>query len=508
MSGAREVIRGPRVWIPGPHEKWTKGLATSLSTTEYMIVEDQRSGKQNLVKGPCVWFPAAYDKGFEKQSAIALKEGEYVYLKDTASGCRWVQRGKALVFLEPTWQVEGATARDSGIRKAWVLKGNEYIRLLDASTGKVTVHRGETQVVPGAEEIPLEGEPRKAIEIDGEHAALVRDKCTGQLRLVTEEQLFIPGPNDTIEKVQELIKLAAHEAMIVKDKDGDFHYYYGSDEMRRSDCPKSFFLPPGAEVVKHWWSRGPRRERKDVSFERFDCRPHFMKFEFNCRTSDNVELVLEGVFFWELADLPALFRHTSDASGDMVHHIRSQFILQVARVTLKTFMEQQHSIAKSVLEEDVEFYSKRGIKIHSLELTRYQCADKSTAEILEQIIQETTNRMNRLSQAESENEVSLFRTQGQLEQTKLNKGLLEIQRENEQAEAEVAGTAEAERVTTFLHKLEKQVPRLEDRIKMWQVLRKTEALSVLSQGGANLYFTPNDVDLSIETKTGQTAKDC
>merc|ERR1712241_1239881 len=298
--------------------------------------------------------------------------------------------------------------------------------------------------------------------------------------------------------VQELIKLAAHEAMIIKDKDGDFQYYYGSEEKRGPDNPKSFFLPPGAEVVKHWWSRGPRRDRKDVSFERFDCRPHFMKFEFNCRTSDNVELVLEGVFFWELKNLPALFRQTGDASGDMVHHIRSQFILQVARVTLKTFMEQQHAIAKTVLEEDVEFCSKRGIKIHSLELTRYQCADKSTAEILEQIIQETTNRMNRLSQAESENEVNIFRTEGQVQQSRLNSDLLKIQHEQAQSEAHVAGFAEADRVATFLEGLAGQVPNLEDRIKMWQVLRKTEALSVISKGGANLYFTPNYVDLSIE----------
>merc|ERR1712038_1173423 len=158
--------------------------------------------------------------------------------------------------------------------------------------------------------------------------------------------------------------------------------------------------------------------------------------------------------FWELVDLPALFRQTGDASGDMVQHIRSQFILQVARVTLKTFMEQQHTIAKTVLEEDVEFYSVRGIKIHSLELTRYQCADKSTAEILEQIIQETTNRMNRLSQAESENEVNLFRTSGQVEQSRVNNEVLAIQREQTRADAQATGNAEGERVSTFLRGIE------------------------------------------------------
>merc|ERR1712054_385910 len=229
----------------------------------------------------------------------------------------------------------------------------------------------------------------------------------------------------------------------------------------------------------------------------FDCRPHFMKFEFNCRTSDNVELVLEGVIFWELVDLPAMWRHTGDTSGDMVYHIRSKFNLHVAKVTLKTFMETLHDISKHILEEDVEFYATRGIKVHSLEVTRYQCADKSTAEILEQIIQETTNRMNRLSQAESENEVNLFRTQGEIEQEKLNGSLLQIKHEHAEQEAEVAGRAEANRVSAFITGLEGKVTKLEDRIRLWETLRKNDALSSIAVGGASLYYTPNDVDLSI-----------
>jgi hypothetical protein len=139
-----------------------------------------------------------------------------------------------------------------------------------------------------------------------------------------------------------------------------------------------------------------------------------MKFEFNCRTSDNVELILEGVLFWELVDLPAMYFRTGDTSGDMVYHIRSQFILHVARATLRSFMDQLHEISKIALEEDQDFFEKRGIKVHTLEITRYQCANESTAMILEQVIQETTNRMNRLSQAEGDNEVNLYRTQGQV----------------------------------------------------------------------------------------------
>merc|ERR1712066_896472 len=93
-------------------------------------------------------------------------------------------------------------------------------------------------------------------------------------------------------------------------------------------------------------------------------------------------------------------------------------------------------ISNKVYIEDNDFYQSRGVKIHSLEVTRYQCAEESTSEVLQQIIQETTNRLNRLSQAESENEVKLFRMQGQIEQEKLNEELLAIQQRHSKGEAQ------------------------------------------------------------------------
>merc|ERR1719428_2543971 len=123
---------------------------------------------------------------------------------------------------------------------------------------------------------------------------------------------------------------------------------------------------------------------------------------------------------------------TGDTTGDISQHARSKFIQRVSRVTLKQFMDNFNQLASEAQEADDAFYTTRGVQIHSLEVTAYQCADKSTADILEQIIQETTNRMNRLSQAESENEVSLFKTQGQVEQCRVNDELLDIQRKQAQ----------------------------------------------------------------------------
>mmetsp|Transcript_72830 Transcript_72830/g.189606 ORF Transcript_72830/g.189606 Transcript_72830/m.189606 type:complete len:700 (+) Transcript_72830:55-2154(+) len=548
LTGSLTIVKGPCMWFPSPYDSFSRGQATSLSKTEFIIVEDQMTAEKKTVKGPCVWFPGPNEKKISQHSASALQEDQYLRLKDTSSGARWIQKGKALVFLEPTWAVEATVPGKGSVRSAWSLKAYEYVRLVDSITGKITVHRGEKTVFPGPDEELLDGEvltamdlkvheyvkildqatgdirvesgtskgskqvflgpyekcidggQKKAIEVDEDHAVLVRDKATGQLRLVTENQLFVPAANETIEEVRSLIRLADHEAMIVKGNDGEFQYFYGSEEKRKEGQPRSFFLQPYDEIVKLCWSKGRRRETRNLFIERFDCRPQFMSFEFNCRTSDNVELVLEGTFFWEVVNLPAMVKSTGDTTGDLCNHARSQFIRHVARVTLKEFMETSHTIAKAVWEDDKQFYASRGVWIHSLEVTRYACADSRTSEILEQIIQETTNRMNRLSQAESENEVNLFRMQGQIEQERLNGDLLKIQHEHSTEEAEVMGKAESARIAAFMDGLQTSVPKPEDRAHMWQVLRKTEALATVTQGNCTLYFTPSDVDLSIETK--------
>jgi len=552
VSGEKHIRKGPCVWFPAPQEQGRAGSGISLSSTEFIVVEDKLSGEKSMVRGPCVWFPRPYDTASPTCEAVALQDDEYLKLKDMETGRRWVQRGKALVFLEPTWQIEmsGAEAKGregKGIRKAWVLKKYEFIRLVDTVTGKVVTHRGEATIFPGPDEkaldadkmsavdlkvneyvkvldkssgdirvvagpdqvflgpheVLLDGGKQRAAVVDDEHAVLVRDRSSGQQRLVTEAQLFVPGPHESIEEERGLVKLSAHEAMIIKDQAGHFQYYFGSENKQSRGNPTAFFLPPYSEVVRLCWSRGRRREKRDLYIERFDCRAQYMSFEFSCRTRDNVELILEGTFFWEVVNLPLMVQTTGDTSGDICNHARSQFIKHVARVTLKEFMDDLNAISSKVHEEDKHFYESRGVKVHSLEVTGYSCAEASTSAVLQQIIAETTNRMNRLSQQESENEVKIFKMQGQIEQEKLNGELLEIRHQHTQNEAQVAGIAEASRVSSFIRGLQDDVPSLQHRMDMWQTLRKTEALSVVSRGGASLYFTPSDVNLSIETGSGR-----
>lgn len=539
MSGKQRVEVGPQLLFLGAYDSVVSvGHGQTLSQTEYVEVTNQITGEVSIRKGPCVWFPSVPEEISQpKRQAVALQEDEYVRMKNVMTGERWVQRGKTLLFLEPKCKQEGR------VEKAWTLKSFEYVRLLDKVTGKVSVHRGEKTVFPGADEEALDsgkqsaidlkvdeyvrledqstgevrvirgvnkvflgpndrmvdGGKQKAVQIDDEHAVLVRDTASGQLRLTKDKQLFVPGPNDKIEEVRQMIKLEDHEAMIIKDKNGVMHIHYGNTKKSSENLPRSFFLQPYESVVRLWWSKGMRREERTLMIERFDLRPQYMWFEFDCRTSDNVELVLEVTMFWEVVELMTMIRCTGNLPGDIYNQARSLFIKRVAQVTLKQFMEQLHSIAGAIHTADPDFYVKRGVSILSLEVTRYKCAEARTSEVLQQIIEEATNRLNRLSQAESENEIKIFKMQGEIEQYKLNGDLLELKHAQAQEDARNVGAAEADCVSAFVQGLQEDVPKLEDRMMVWQVLRKTDALKTVSEGGGSFYYTPKDVDLSIRT---------
>merc|ERR1711998_15824 len=435
-----------------------QGVSLGKGGTRYLLVQDSLQGRKYIEKGPCTFFPGPHESVLEQRDALPLTDKQYVKIKDSLTGQGWVQRGPALVYLEPGWTLLTRNVQDAIPLKAW-----EYVQIVDKKSGAVRTVQGEALVFLEAHE-EVEGGVQQAGKVDATHAVLVRDRLTGQQRLETKPQLFFPGATEEVLEVRELITLEEHEACVVRDEQGQFKFHGCNIEGSQS----AFFLPPHCELLQLNWSRGRRRERKGLLIKRFDCRPQYMKFEFNCRTSDNVELVLEGTFFWEVVDLPKMVNITGDTSGDLCNHARSQFIRMVSRVTLKQFMEGLHEIARKVHVDDPEFYIKRGVKVHSLEITRYQCADRSTSEILGQNIQETTNRMNRLSQQESENEVKIFKMQGQIEQEKLNGDLLSIQHEHAKSEAAVRGQAEAVQLSAFMSGVEKSVPEIGARLASWQ----------------------------------------
>merc|ERR1719247_1267739 len=90
-------------------------------------------------------------------------------------------------------------------------------------------------------------------------------------------------------------------------------------------------------------------------------------------------------------------------------------IQAVSRVTLEDFMAEFNEIVTKAAAVDDSFYTERGVKMHALEVTRYACADSATSAVLQEIIQETTNRINRMQKQQSDNEVQREKVSGEIE---------------------------------------------------------------------------------------------
>merc|ERR1719269_188955 len=150
------------------------------------------------------------------------------------------------------------------------------------------------------------------------------------------------------------------------------------------------------------WSSGTSAEdvknnvvcnAKSVAFkvpvDKIDLRSQYAFFEYTVRTSDNVELQLEGTIFWQVSDVAKMIKRTGDPKGDVWYHARSALIQAVSSVTLETFMASFNTIVSRAATTDAAFYAQRGAQLHGLEVVRYECIDSKTAGVLQEIIQET-----------------------------------------------------------------------------------------------------------------------
>lgn len=235
----------------------------------------------------------------------------------------------------------------------------------------------------------------------------------------------------------------------------------------------------------------------------FDSRPWYMNYEFVVRTSDNVELLLSISFFWSLENIAFMIRNTDDAPGDICHHARSEIIQAVSKVTLKQFMENFNFIVhETILESNDPFYEERGSKIHSVEVRSFECLDKKIDGVLQEIIKESTDRINRLQLVESENEVALEKMKGRIEEEKIKGQLIDVKNEHQRKEALIDGEAEAERVAAFIKGL-KGVCSEEQAILIFNELRKAEIMTQLANSDAHLYFTPAECNLRLGMSTVQ-----
>merc|ERR1712188_48405 len=112
-----------------------------------------------------------------------------------------------------------------------------------------------------------------------------------------------------------------------------------------------------------YWGSGTSQEDIEKNIVRnlkIVLRAQYAFFEYNVRTSDNVELLLEGTIFWQVVDVPKMIQTTGDPKGDVWFHARSAMIQAVSRVNLEVFMAEFNKIVNEASKADDVFYSERG----------------------------------------------------------------------------------------------------------------------------------------------------
>jgi len=337
--------------------------------------------------------------------------------------------------------------------------------------------------------------------VDETHAILVRDIRNGNQLLVVEPQMFVPTPFQEIISQQLLVILKEFEVMVLVGPAGNFVFKHGWVKNEAA-----FFIPPFHGILEHNWSttsvrkKGPAMETytEEESFDRIDMRHRFMTYKFVARTYDNVEIVIDIVFGWQIQDVERMVNKTKNATNDICLIARSEIIEQVAKQPFRKFMQEVNAVVENaVLQADRKVYDERGIVVTSIQVEGFTCKNEETERVLQETVQETTNKMNRVLKQETTNEVIRIEMEGKIREEELKKRVLEIQYEHEQIIAKTDGDANAKRVHTFLTSLGDELS-LEQKLVIFNIMEKQEAIKQLANGtGITLFCTPQDVNLNM-----------
>merc|ERR1712190_83288 len=156
---------------------------------------------------------------------------------------------------------------------------------------------------------------------------------------------------------------------------------------------------------------------------------------------------------------------------------------------------------------DDTYYADRGVVVHEVSVIRYDCANPSDKEVLQQIIQETTKRMNQLTAQNSKNDVQRASMEGDITLEGQRTKLLEIKAANDKVNAKAAGEADglklAASVTKFVEVIGDSVPNATAQTAL-ELLKFYEAEKTattqtrdLAMCKAQLFLTPKELGLKM-----------
>lgn len=515
----KQTIDGPGIKFLPPLKVGRVRRMDILEPGEYCIVKTTTTGALRRIDGPNQVNLGPYDIILkEKAKAITLEANEYVRLVDDVTGKIRLETGEAIVYPEPTEKF-----LERGKKKGVAIDPETAVLVRSRKNGDLKLRTKHGMYFPSIDEDIVK--VQKLITLAEYQTMIIEDRF-GQYHFVSGAIQAQPltasnvalekKTNNSIEKDNMETKMMEEDVVLT----GDVLAVDGNSKKRNTNSTTSkllhlnrsingqnggvsFFLPPYCKIVELVWSNGVKKDKRGRKMTIFDSRPWYMNYEFVVRTSDNVELNLSMSFFWSLENIAYMIRNTDDAPGDICHHARSEIIQAVSKVTLKDFMENFNQIIhQTILESNDPFYEARGSKIHSVEVRSFECLDKKIDSVLQEIIKESTDRINRLQLVESENEVALEKMKGRIEEEKIKGQLIDVKNEHQRKEALIDGEAEAERVSAFIKGLN-GVCSAEQAIKIFNELRKAEVMTELANSDAHLYFTPAECDLRLGMSTVQ-----
>jgi hypothetical protein len=541
LTGVRTHHTGPQLLFPGPYDQILSVLPKILVLKgQYVRLQDRANGTERVLVGPqsvvprptetTVGAPSRPINGAGTWSVIygncttvqTQEEGACVqstnYPQDYPNGDACTIRGVVGTEIRTA-----AFNTESGFDYVYVdgvnYAGTDGPSQVTLERGTITwtsdgsVTRSGWKFCAGTGG----GEPvHQATFLEVDTALLVEDRNTGRRHLVTEEGLYVPGAYENIMEVRRLIHVLPHEAVVVRDQRGRLAIHSGA---QGNGTGMAFFLPPYHEIVEmHWSNFSKPPEEQTTAKERItkvDMRGRKIFFQYEVRTSDNVKLVLAGTIFWHVQSLPTLINATSDPEGDVWHHARSALIEAVSNVTLQRFMSGFNDIVMQSFHRQAQdgFYVERGVEMESLEVTRFDCADEQTSQVLQQIIQETTNRINRLTAQESTNEVRSAAMTANISLEVARSELIRTQSENHRLQSEIRGEAEGMKLVhsanAFIGGLTESVPNVSNRVELYRLHQELRGRNAdtenLASGSAHLFLTPQDLNLRLDTASAGTA---
>jgi hypothetical protein len=527
----KTTIDGPGIKVIPPLKIGKIRRVDILEPGEYCVVKTTTTGALRRIDGPKQVRLGPYDVVLKpKRKAITLEANEYIRLVDDVTGKIRLETGEAIVYPHPTEKL-----LEGGKKRGVAIDPETAVLVRSRTTGNLSLRTEHGMYFPSIDEDIVK--VQKLITLAEYQTMIIEDRF-GQYHFVSGAIQAQPLSSKQHTANTSLNDIVTYENIETKDDDDEAERKVGTGKIKSvvtgtvahtaihsagvSDCALqlnrsangqdggvSFFLPPYCKIVELVWSAGVKKEKKDGKGRKmtvFDSRPWYMNYEFVVRTHDNVELLLSISFFWSLENIAFMIRNTDDAPGDICHHARSEIIQAVSKVTLKEFMENFNQIVhQTILESNDPFYEERGSKIHSVEVRSFECLDKKIDSVLQEIIKESTDRINRLQLVESENEVALEKMKGRIEEEKIKGQLIDVKNEHQRKEALIDGEAEAERVAAFIKGLN-NVCGPDQAIVIFNELRKAEVMTALANSDAHLYFTPAECDLRLGMNTVQDAR--